>query len=413
MNKRFRFVTGYVNAAVYDLGTGKVFSINLVGRNIIEKFLAGQNISDGYEYDFISRLAELGMNRGTLFLDKECLPYQEDKKEGLRYAWLELTEKCNCNCVHCYGQWGDEEKNKHKWMDKENWLQIIDAIYASGGRDIQLIGGEPLLYPDFQDILHYAHTIGMQRIDVFTNATLIDEQVAETLKRNEVSVRVSLYGHCAEVHDKVTQHKGSFRKTSRGLKLLKEYNIPTRIAVVIMDINQDYVEEIKSFIESIGYEFQGYDTIRQAVYGNQLSHCVNRVDVLSEKYQKSPRFVTKESVFEQSHLINSCWNRKLAFAASGDVYPCIFARDFKIGNVFSDSFEAIWENARIPWHYNIDMVEECRGCEFRYACGDCRPLAKSLSGKENGKYPRCTYNPRTGTWDNVAKITNELKKNTH
>ena len=50
----------------------------------------------------------------------------------------------------------------------------------------------------------------------------------------------------------------------------------------------------------------------------------------------------------------------------------------------------------------MDNVLICRDCEYRYACFDCRPLAKASAG-ETAEYlsappARCTYNPYTGQW---------------
>ena len=41
----------------------------------------------------------------------------------------------------------------------------------------------------------------------------------------------------------------------------------------------------------------------------------------------------------------------------------------------------------------------CKDCEYRFACKDCRPLAKSVDGCQNGKNPRCKYDPYTGNWN--------------
>lgn len=407
--KRFRLVHGAKNAAIYDLESGKVYSINDSGKQIILNYLSGNCSFEGKEQAYLDQLHNLGIVAATIEDDSKHEPYEIESGNRLVYAWLELTEKCNCNCIHCYGQWGDAEKNAHKGLSKEYWISILDEIYRHGGRDVQLIGGEPLLHADFADILRHAHQIGMQRIDVFTNATLIDEKMARLLKENGASVRVSLYGHCAELHEKVTQRAGSFSKTEHGLKLLKNYEIPTKIAVVVMDVNENHIADIRTYIESLGLEYNGYDTIRQAVGGNQISHCVDRLDVLSVRYQKEPRFKTTEDAFNKNHCINTCWYRKLAFAANGDVYPCIFARDFKIGNIKEDSFDDIFSRAQTPWTYSLDYVDECKECEFRYACRDCRPLAQSLTGNPNGKFPRCTYNPKEGVWEKVEDVTVELK----
>lgn len=408
MSSRFVMVDGALNSAIYDLERGDVFSLNQAGSRIVHQLLNGSAIVDKVAVQYLETLNALGMTSSTITLDSEIEYSSDDNSPGLYYAWLEITESCNCNCVHCYGQWGDDIKAMPSCQDKNFWFRIIDEIYQRGGRDIQFIGGEPLLHPQIVEMIEYAHKTGITTIEVFTNATLITEELVQVFKENSVSVRVSLYGHCAEIHDQVTQRHGSFINTERGLRLLKLADIPTRIAVVIMDINENYIDEIQRYIESIGYVFGGYDTIRQAVNGKQKKHCLHRIDVLEKKYQTQPKFRTDRHSFEKNHYANSCWFHKLAFAANGDVYPCIFARDSLIGNTMIDSFDTIWKRAQLPWTNGIDNIEGCKSCEFRYACRDCRPIAKQLIGSDDSQYPRCTYDPSKGVWRTVQQVTVEL-----
>ncbi len=46
---------------------------------------------------------------------------------------------------------------------------------------------------------------------------------------------------------------------------------------------------------------------------------------------------------------------------------------------------------------NKDVVKECKKCEFRYTCKDCRP--DSLNSDVYSKPWYCTYNPNIGKWE--------------
>lgn len=50
------------------------------------------------------------------------------------------------------------------------------------------------------------------------------------------------------------------------------------------------------------------------------------------------------------------------------------------------------------WGITKDKINGCNGCEYRYACGDCRVVAKAETGSYYGKTSRCSYNPNTGQW---------------
>ena len=316
---------------------------------------------------------------------------------------------CNLNCIHCYGEFGKPIIKSKEILSTQQWKKIINKLFLLGCREIQLIGGEPLIHKDFLEILDYAAQKGMKRIDVFTNATLINEKNIDMLKKSNSYVRVSLYGHNAKVHDKVTQSEGSFEKTVNALKLLKKYEIPTKIAVVIMKENEKYVKQIAEFVDSIGYKFTGYDVIRPSCVNSNNNHTISNVKLLESRYNTRPRFYISKDEFIENNFYNSCWNGKVAITAKGDIIPCIFARDEIVGNIKKDNFESIQHKIIEKWGITKDNVDVCKDCEFRYCCHDCRPIAKGIEGSLYSRYPRCCYNPYTGVWENIKDITKEIK----
>ena len=77
-----------------------------------------------------------------------------------------------------------------------------------------------------------------------------------------------------------------------------------------------------------------------------------------------------------------------------------------MGNVLREgSLKEILEGTvQDIWKITKDDVLVCQDCEYRYVCFDCRPLSE---GAANGKgdyksapYPRCTYDPYEGNWNN-------------
>ena len=111
-----------------------------------------------------------------------------------------------------------------------------------------------------------------------------------------MNVRVSVYGHNADIHDRVTKRKGSFDKTISSIKKMQKAGIEVRTAVIIMNENEDYTSEIEEFISSLGSH--GYDTIRQTTYRTQHKHAVKGIDVLKKRYQCHTDFSTSRKEFE-------------------------------------------------------------------------------------------------------------------
>ena len=397
------FVCGYKNAAIYDTINKKVYAINSYGKEILTKLLKDNEIKKKVEIDFIDTLKKLDLltNKKT----RKCII--EEPKTKLNYAWLEITEACNLRCVHCYGQFGYPQIDKNKTLTFEEWKNIIDELLKIGCTDIQLIGGEPMMSNDFFKILKYAHDKGMNRIDVFTNGTLITSENIKILKDTNATVRISLYGHNAEIHEKITKQKGSFNKTERALILLKKYNIPTTIAVVLMRENENFIDDIRKYIESLNYQFNGYDVIRPSCKMDKELHSITKPGLLKNRYNIRPEFRTTKKSYIENIFYNSCWNKKIAITSSGDLLPCIFARDEVIGNIKKSSKDILKEKVIEKWKITKDKVETCKDCEFRYCCHDCRPLAKAINGNIYSKYPRCCYNPYTGEWGKIEECGKE------
>lgn len=390
MSENCKFVEGYKNAAIYDFNNGKVYSINTYGKNLIKESLNGKNINlSKKKITYITELTSLKLISTEKKLETNIIK----ETPTLNYAWLELTEMCNLNCIHCYGQFGCPNINQENVLTDKDWKNIIDKLIKIGCKEIQLIGGEPMAYKNFFEILKYAHEKGMQRIDVFTNGTYINENNIKWLKINNANVRVSIYGHDKELHDKITKQKDSFIKSKKALQLLKKYEINTTIAVVIMKENEKYLQEIKDYIKSLGHIYNGYDVIRPSCITDNKEHSISNLKILENRYSTKPEFWTSQSSFNRNHFYNSCWNGKIAITSTGDIIPCIFARDDIVGNIKKDSMKSITDNILKKWCITKDDIDVCKDCEYRYCCHDCRPLARGINGNINSKYPRCCYNP--------------------
>lgn len=390
-----RYVRGSSGGAIYDLKNEAVISLNRDAVEVLEMAFRGEANSSAYS-DFLTSLCEKKL--------LDCFDYEEYSKDigqrvRLKYVWLELTNRCNCRCLHCYGAFGLPSREQLKSeLSFDEWKAVLSKIRHLKGDAIQFIGGEPLLFPRFSELLLYAHEIGINCIDIFTNAFFLNESIVRLIKDVGASVRVSLYGFDQESHERITQYDGSFKRLDYGLDLLRKYRIPTRIAVVLMKENQDYLDKIINYIQSKGHKYTGFDTVRRVQHSPQSSHEVTDRKILLRRMIAYPKFFTSHRSFCENQHWNSCWFGKFAITASGDVIPCIFARNLTCGNIRTDKFRYIRRNLLRYWKNTMDDVETCKNCEFRYSCIDCRPLAEGECGDFNAKYPRCLYNPYNSTW---------------
>jgi MoaA/NifB/PqqE/SkfB family radical SAM enzyme len=132
---------------------------------------------------------------------------------------FELTFRCNLRCVHCYCNLPPNDQDAiEKELTTEEVFDIFDQIAEAGCLWLLITGGEPLLRKDFLEIYTYAKKKGFI-ITLFTNGTLITEEIADYLKEWPPNkVEITLYGVTSETYERVTGISGSFKRCKRGIK---------------------------------------------------------------------------------------------------------------------------------------------------------------------------------------------------
>ncbi len=97
---------------------------------------------------------------------------------------LEPTNACNLRCRMCpaYGE-GVQRRRDVGFIKKEVWTKALDEIGSwSAHVNLDIHGaGEPLLHPDFFDIVSYAKDKNNITLGFLCNATLLDQQKAHAV----------------------------------------------------------------------------------------------------------------------------------------------------------------------------------------------------------------------------------------
>ncbi len=148
---------------------------------------------------------------------------------------LDLTYRCNNDCLHCWLRIPPEAPEQQKELNFKEIKTIVDQARSMGTRRWSISGGEPMLRPDFPEIFDYL-TRKSVSYTLNTNGRCITPEIAHLLKRRG-SKMVALYGATAEVHDRVTRHPGSFQQTMRGFSLLKETGAGFTVQLIPMRAN--------------------------------------------------------------------------------------------------------------------------------------------------------------------------------
>lgn len=405
LNNDCFLVKGAKRGAIYDLKTGNVYSTNGMARDLID--LCEQNvqiskiadrlqISKEIVFSFLRSL-EIS-NLGTFPTDnkkvqKVLLEAPEDK---LDFIWLEITNNCNLRCQHCYSESSSKSNNSDK-MESGNWLRIIKEAYELGCRRIQFIGGEPLLkYHLLYKLINFSLELGFESTEIFTNGTLLKDEIINFCSERKVAIAMSLYGPTCSIHDKITTKHGSFIKTLTALKKVQQKGISIRIAIVVMAQNENYLDETISFLKEIGITNARYDFVRPIGrgQGNNLTpqESVSKSPITEIRFNKC----SLENFRRRKHGHN-CFSKNICITPDGKVLPCIMSRKTIVGDVFNQTLQEIWnsQKAKVFKVLTKDLIDVCKACEYRYACFDCRPKAQgmTLDGNVFAKSSGCHYDP--------------------
>ena len=387
------YVKGAKNGAIYDFRSGKVYSINHLACDILDRYISDEK--DPCDEKYLSKLHQnnlISENYKPIVFISEPV-----KDTGLEVAWIEITHICNLRCVHCYE--GEYHSSTGSTLTLKEWKGIIDQLEQLRTNRLIIIGGEPCCSPYVSEIISYSSNKSMD-ITLFTNGTLMNNELINTIIRSKIRVKLSVYGPTPYVHDSVTRISGSYDKMVSTVKKLVNAGVKVSAAVIVMKENENFADETVKFCNSIGMRCSRYDVIREVFGGSQSDHLPLNNEILRKVYFTKPNFIADKIQFMKNIDRNSCWYGKIAIKENGDVIPCEFERDFIYGNAKDESLFNIINNDRVKsmWLWDFSKVNGCADCEFRFACKDCRPLGKGVSGELNTKNPRCLYDSHAGVW---------------
>ncbi|MCK4733619.1 MAG: radical SAM protein [Methanophagales archaeon] len=422
LNENCFLIKGAKRGAIYDLKSGDVYSVGEEAKEILDRCEQGFPVSQIIQLfpkvgsqeivEYLNQLETMGLGK---FLKKGEIINKislQPSESILDFLWLEITKRCNLSCVHCYAN-----NNPTSFGEKliiEDWEKVLKEAFDVGCRKVQFTGGEPFLAKELLfSLAKKIREIGYEEIEIFTNGTLLDGKAIQEISKLAIKVAVSFYSKDPKVHDLVTQKKGSYFKTLKGLKKLKRAGIPTRVAITVTKINQDTLFETINFLkQDVGIEAIGYDFVRPIGRGHDF-----RIfpDKFTREMERRKSVFPKINIDEFLRRIKgpNCFFKSMCITSSGEAIPCIMARDLILGNVLEESIQTIMKHpqAEAIRRLNKDKIETCKDCEYRYACFDCRPKTKGENGNLFAKPPECFYDPCSGIWKTKVEAKDERDKN--
>jgi mycofactocin biosynthetic radical S-adenosylmethionine protein MftC len=316
----------------------------------------------------------------------------------------ELTYACNLACIHCLSSSGRRDPGE---LTTAEAMAVVDELVAMQVFYVNIGGGEPMIRPDFFDLVGYAvdHRVGVK---FSTNGTRIDRAKAQRLAAMDyLDVQISLDGATAEVNDPV-RGKGSYQAALGAMEHLSAAGFgPFKISVVVTRHNVVQLDALAGLAARFGAQLR-LTRLRPSGRGAdswaELHPTAAQQRDLYRWLVDHPEVLTGDSFFHLSALgeplegLNLCGAGRVVCLIDpvGDVYACPFVihDEFRAGSVRDPGgFTEIWRSSTL-----FSALREptsagaCASCGSYDACrGGCM-AAKFFTGLPlEGPDPECVY----------------------
>ena len=350
-----------------------------------------------------------------------------------RNITLHLTENCNLRCRMCYF-WGEsgcystrDSKSQPETLEFDLIKTIIQDL-TPAKPSYSLFGGEPLLYPQFEELVEEIKK-GGSYVDTPTNGTLIAKNAQMLIRTGFDSVRVSLDG-TKKINDK-QRGNGSYERALKGIETLyhekertksKNPNIsiiytvtPANFDVIeeffLHDLNLDYIDWVTIQMQNFLTQEMGdsYAKLLKLEFGEEsdaywralvrsidefdsidIYELTKQVKVVEDVlFKKKKNLLLLPPTFSPNNLkaylkadwngmkdqYNKCYSPFVSadIVANGDVAPCHVFYDLVMGNLHEQSISEIWNGSRYTKFRNMmkqqTFMPICSGCCILYLSG--------------------------------------------
>lgn len=312
------------------------------------------------------------------------------EKPVLQQLFFELTLNCNEHCWHCGSRCGDVRADE---MSPEQWKEILDQLkedYKDSLPQINVTGGEPLLYHGFEEVMSYAHELGF-KWGMTSNAILITPEVAQMLKRCGMNtISVSIDG-LPETHDKIRGLKGAYQRAMDGIQNLIDLQFVDQIMITTV-VNHQTIGELEPLYEILcdvdidSWRVMGIEPIGRALEHPELLLTNEDHKALME-FIRNKRADNDPVTYGCCHYLGLDYEREVrdwyffcmagvtvaSITVTGDVYGCLDIDRTQPGviqgNVHKRRFSDIWANEFKAFRRDRSSDnEKCQNCKSKKYC---------------------------------------------
>jgi radical SAM protein with 4Fe4S-binding SPASM domain len=353
--------------AVYHIERDDLYELD-EGSFAFLRTCASENGSDSRDQGFLDYCIAEGLLT-TEGRAAERPPLARSPSPSLRYLELQLTDRCNLRCRHCYIGAGHAQE-----LSLDQVRAVLRQFEEMQGLRVLLTGGEPLLHSRFDEINALLPGLALHSV-LFTNGALLTPARLKSLQVHEVQVSVD---GMQAAHDTL-RGRGSWELALRGLRLAVEAGFPVAVSTMAHHANRDDFEAMDKLFRDLGVREWNVD----------IPCAAGRVEENEELFlspAEGGRYLAYGfgGGMHGSASGFGCGLHLMAVLPDGKAAKCTFYGNRPAGTVH-EGLRTCWERVR-PIRLDqlacaCDHLEECRG--------GCRYRAERLEGPGGRDLFRC------------------------
>ncbi len=330
--------------------------------------------------------------------------------QGPRWVNAEITYKCPLHCVFCYNPVDYDTFGPELTTDE--WIKAFREARELGAVQLGLSGGEPLMRDDVEIMVAETTKMGYYVNLITSGVGLNEKRIAAFKEGGLAQIQLSFQDSTRELNDFLSSTR-TFDLKSKVAKLIKQYEYPMVLNVVLHRLNIDHVQQILEMAEAMGAEHVELANTQYYAWAlENRKHLMPSRDQLERAEEVTNRFRDRLGNKMKIYFVvpdyyatrpKACMNGWgavfLNIASDGLALPCHEARmlpGLEFPNVRDHDVRWIWEQSPAFSAYRGDewMKEPCRSCpEKTKDFGGCRCQAYMLTGDATNADPVCDKSP--------------------
>ncbi len=191
----------------------------------------------------------------------------------LRTLYMYIAGSCNLACRHCWLAPGfDPQAKSGKFIPLPLLKKAVNEARPLGLTSVKLTGGEPMLHPDFREIVSF---LASEKVPftMETNGTLMSAETANFLRDSGTMsfVSVSIDGADPATHDALRGVEGSYRLAVQGIRFLVDAGYRPQMICTLHKGNLAQLDEIVELAERLGCGSVKFNHLQDVGRGTEMA----------------------------------------------------------------------------------------------------------------------------------------------